>query len=216
MGGENDKEIRNNHDTNGSSPRGRGKRSIGRRRTEPARLIPAWAGKTASSRRCSPRRRGSSPRGRGKRRIGRAFLTRPRLIPAWAGKTSEAIRRSCLIWAHPRVGGENRALRHMWRPSQGSSPRGRGKRSGRARSWLAGRLIPAWAGKTTGSPPGSKTQAAHPRVGGENRAGVVLRAAGFGSSPRGRGKRITGGRFFRPGRLIPAWAGKTQTGRVSL
>ena len=111
--------------------------------------------------------------------------------------------------AHPRVGGEN--VRESRGPTGdlGSSPRGRGKHQAPLASRQVGGLIPAWAGKTR--PPACQGQgwAAHPRVGGENCAAYSRRSHPWGSSPRGRGKRLDAhGRVQRAG-LIPAWAGKT-------
>ena len=90
--------------------------------------------------------------------------------------------------AHPRVGGENPKTRSEALPDPGSSPRGRGKPS-----WTGGwegesRLIPAWAGKTLAGFPLPMTQAAHPRVGGENPKTRSEALPDPGSSPRGRGK----------------------------
>ena len=70
-------------------------------------------------------------------------------------------------------------------------------------------LIPAHAGKTTGSPPESKTPAAHPRSRGENdeyRNYDPLRA---GSSPLTRGKPYVPEDALIIHGLIPAHAGKT-------
>ena len=72
------------------------------------------------------------------------------------------------------------------------------------------RLIPAWAGKTSGV---SSTRAifrAHPRVGGENLSSVALVGRHVGSSPRGRGKPPDRKAHTHAPRLIPAWAGKTR------
>ena len=91
----------------------------------------------------------------------------------------------------------------------GSSPRGRGKRRSGHQCLRSCRLIPAWAGKTSGRAGGLAVRRAHPRVGGEN---VVLRrlsAVAAGSSPRGRGKPTTPEAGQQWPRLIPAWAGKT-------
>ena len=71
----------------------------------------------------------------------------------------------------------------------GSSPRGRGKHHRRPHRRGGERLIPAWAGKTSG-----------PRT-----SCVSTR----GSSPRGRGKRRLPAPVRRRPGLIPAWAGKT-------
>ena len=147
MGGENTGARRRPPIRRGSSPRGRGKRRALRKLEAMGRLIPAWAGKTLTrhrerqSFRAHPRvggenrmsrvtslaAPGSSPRGRGKRERCHRSETSVGLIPAWAGKTSEAIRRSCLIWAHPRVGGENLISVSRAPSGRGSSPRGRGK-----------------------------------------------------------------------------------------
>ena len=153
--------------------------------------------------------RGSSPRGRGKRLIPRSRQTWDRLIPAWAGKTSKRTRRSLTFSAHPRVGGENQAAPGDEGPPAGSSPRGRGKRARpRVRSCRL-RLIPAWAGKTATPRSNGPGGGAHPRVGGENSCSVSQHCRLLGSSPRGRGKRDDLTRRDSPGRLIPAWAGKT-------
>ena len=70
-------------------------------------------------------------------------------------------------------------------------------------------LIPARAGKTHVSLIQTQTGEAHPRAGGENTYGVMLRSVSRGSSPRGRGKRPWVGGNDRPVGLIPARAGKT-------
>ena len=172
----------------GSSPRGRGKRDPRRNRRRPARLIPAWAGKTwrlfgrggriaahprvggenSGCRGVQGVLSGSSPRGRGKRRTHGPLHGPARLIPAWAGKTTSALTCVSARRAHPRVGGENSILSPALERSAGSSPRGRGKPGGRPRLAHLLRLIPAWAGKTRSAPPSRSRSAAHPRVGGEN------------------------------------------------
>ena len=213
----------------GSSPRGRGKPSETPRLLRSVGLIPAWAGKTPHeqpgclSQGAHPRVggenlrlgrhhavvRGSSPRGRGKPESKRPVHEDARLIPAWAGKTCASGWTSLTAWAHPRVGGEN--IGASWLPTivKGSSPRGRGKpRPSRPLLRPCG-LIPAWAGKTTPRPPHLVAGAAHPRVGGENPKPVAPPEPGWGSSPRGRGKRRRPRHRVRPRGLIPAWAGKT-------
>ena len=90
------------------------------------------------------------------------------LIPACAGKTGLNDRFTELVWAHPRVCGENLAAMKRLFPKAGSSPRVRGK----LRAWLYGiitaRLIPACAGKTLFRGNQSQPDPAHPRVCGEN------------------------------------------------
>ena len=188
VGGENRDRRRYRDRSAGSSPRGRGKRSTegeGRRRD---RLIPAWAGKTASTPRAgtspaahprvggenstTPGRRlaetGSSPRGRGKRRNSATPNVRWGLIPAWAGKTYPKCPRPIGGRAHPRVGGENQRPPALRGGQTGSSPRGRGKPRISPVNVAPPGLIPAWAGKTQACFPDGRRYRAHPRVGGEN------------------------------------------------
>ena len=188
MGGENPAEEASEESADGSSPRGRGKRRHRPCRGRGGRLIPAWAGKTPLVPRTSIRppahprvggenqglqdrrhsRCGSSPRGRGKRRVCAPGTGFPGLIPAWAGKTRRRVFRTGGYGAHPRVGGENPAATSTRLEPAGSSPRGRGKLTDRARLRGCGGLIPAWAGKTCPRRAHSRPLAAHPRVGGEN------------------------------------------------
>ena len=168
VGGENRRWRREHRAGVGSSPRGRGKRGVGDRRSVRNRLIPAWAGKTGGDTapcqvvRAHPRVggenpvrprvglgcHGSSPRGRGKPRLHAGPGHLSRLIPAWAGKTVKFAAYADGGMAHPRVGGENAVTT--------------------AEMVLQSWLIPAWAGKT-GLPGRRRTrQSAHPRVGGEN------------------------------------------------
>ena len=229
VGGENKDALAAVKGTAGSSPRGRGKRSLLRQAFRLPGLIPAWAGKTfspaasISAARAHPRVggenvlscgkhfgcQGSSPRGRGKREYAADREARGRLIPAWAGKTGDVPSHRKVRRAHPRVGGENGDTSRPSRAAAGSSPRGRGKRErDPARRRAMGR-IPAWAGKTglaVGLALGAR---AHPRVGGENRRISGHPDDGAGSSPRGRGKHDHRVRREAEQGLIPAWAGKT-------
>ena len=131
------------------------------------------------------------------------------LIPAWAGKTSPGQRRAWPEPAHPRVGGENVIGTLIPGVQSGSSPRGRGKLDATGPALTGTGLIPAWAGKTPLPSAGLTGPWAHPRVGGENRRFRRSYVMGFGSSPRGRGKRDSAPPVGDRRRLIPAWAGKT-------
>ena len=112
-----------------------------------------------------------------------------RFIPAWAGNTPTRLCSFVIFAVHPRMGGEH--LYHALLPGQGfgSSPHGRGTRSGQA-----GR---------------GKGDAVHPRMGGEHRgvAGGVV--SNYGSSPHGRGTRPLAVEALLLVRFIPAWAGNT-------
>ena len=152
---------------------------------------------------------GSSPLTRGKRRQHEGRQRPDRLIPAHAGKTRSSHPASRRSPAHPRSRGENPSASARTSPTFGSSPLTRGKPGLGGAAGLARRLIPAHAGKTSGSDQTATGITAHPRSRGEN--GFVYRSeeTASGSSPLTRGKhRDTPARHRRP-RLIPAHAGKT-------
>ena len=172
----------------GSSPRVRGKLPHVLVRVRRARLIPARAGKTPTSRvppasaTAHPRAcgenilgantwnlsNGSSPRVRGKRPTGPPFLLAFRLIPARAGKTSSRCSWTRTAWAHPRACGENMVRVARYADNLGSSPRVRGKRFPARRGHDPGGLIPARAGKTLCAATAPAPRGAHPRACGEN------------------------------------------------
>ena len=213
----------------GSSPRVRGKRRARRRAARTGGLIPACAGKT--TRGCSRRHQrrahpracgenaevradawgagGSSPRVRGKLLEHVAGHGCLRLIPACAGKTHMILHLSNALWAHPRVCGENGPLSGIGRPTQGSSPRVRGKLGAVDARLHALGLIPACAGKTEDELSRAECEGAHPRVCGENGFGACSTGIRRGSSPRVRGKPTHRKSGYPATRLIPACAGKT-------
>ena len=200
----------------GSSPLTRGKPLLSWAGFSVLRLIPAHAGKTMSETMITVPS-WAHPRSRGENAAG---LPEPgaghRLIPAHAGKTPTWSASSAWTRAHPRSRGQNIIEQADPISPLGSSPLTRGKRSGRARSRLAGRLIPAHAGKTHCSVLSVCRGAAHPRSRGENGARGGVRFGGGGSSPLTRGK-LVGTRHVGPSTgLIPAHAGKTSYRRVGL
>ena len=113
------------------------------------------------------------------------------------------------------MGGENERLDRGSVCLVGSSPRGRGKRLRDLQALPVIGLIPAWAGKTPWTASLSIWQPAHPRVGGENPPTAPRPARRLGSSPRGRGKLAHHGPAHGRDRLIPAWAGKTDSAPAS-
>ena len=187
-GGENPHKVEFDVPTNGSSPRGRGKRVALGSCVGGVGLIPARAGKTTNARmtRASPRAHpraggendggfawragfpGSSPRGRGKLPLALSLNHAQRLIPARAGKTKQVTLWGCGLWAHPRAGGENCKKKWGYSREQGSSPRGRGKLTACEPRHIWFGLIPARAGKTQVLARAVSAVAAHPRAGGEN------------------------------------------------
>ena len=155
----------------GSPPLARGKPQQGRESSDCARLIPAHAGKTSfrgrTSRLCPvhPRSRGenefgwplpdltsgSSPLTRGKPRQYSVERWQERLIPAHAGKTCFSSARRGRQTAHPRSRGENLMRCRTLVAASGSSPLTRGKPALKLTGLIDWGLIPAHAGKTSGS-----------------------------------------------------------------
>ena len=154
--------------TQGSSPRVRGKLLSFHLSPSKRRLIPARAGKTpatapkpppwrAHPRACGengPRSRlrpwvwGSSPRVRGKPADQSPLIGDVRLIPARAGKTCIHNVLHTMQTAHPRACGENQPRAVGSGRRAGSSPRVRGKPFSFSSRGTHPGLIPARAGKT--------------------------------------------------------------------
>ena len=192
----------------GSSPLTRGKH----RRVETARaprgLIPAHAGKTATSRSfglgiwAHPRSRGenntsatpnqlpcgSSPLTRRKRDVINGRADRVRLIPAHAEKTTHPPHPTSCLAAHPRSRGENQPNATFEHRGLGSSPLTRGKHHHRHQPPVSPRLIPAHAGKTESVSFHGGQPRAHPRSRGENVVAASSWGGRQGSSPLTRGK----------------------------
>ena len=193
------------------------------------RLIPAGAGNiarrgpSASKAGAHPRRCGengsvdgesaavfgSSPQVRGKHSVPERMTGHARVIPAGVGKTGLKTIRMALSAAHPRRCGEN--IPSAEKPIQwvGSSPQVRGKQHLKTIATIAGRLIPAGAGKTGACCGACVGDSAHPRRCGENPSTLSLQVSRFGSSPQVRGKLYGVRALLSSSGLIPAGAGKT-------
>ena len=132
----------------GSSPRVRGKQHRGRPILTRRGLIPACAGKTATTGTTVARWR-AHPRVCGENRhASTSVSTSVGSSPRVRGKRSTRTRPSSSFLAHPRVCGENRAATRRTRLQLGSSPRVRGKPGHGGLLRGVGGLIPACAGKT--------------------------------------------------------------------
>ena len=216
-------------DDAGSPPRVRGKQVRLRCPAPRPRLTPACAGKTLrgpswpAALRAHPRvcgenssklvgmdvATGSPPRVRGKP-VQATGPRRPRgLTPACAGKTPRFRAVRSKGTAHPRVCGENVVMSIEARREVGSPPRVRGKPPLARLGGLAGRLTPACAGKTAGTPTTCTRATAHPRVCGENAQVYNDILPNSGSPPRVRGKPRRPRRYRIDWGLTPACAGKT-------
>ncbi len=112
---------------------------------------------------------------------------------------------------HPRVGGEQLAHARAFWNKHGSSPRGRGTDVAHCVGLRVVRVIPAWAGNSSGCATRPVRAAGHPRVGGEQSVGLAAAQTLGGSSPRGRGTdRAADSKADEP-RVIPAWAGNRRS-----
>ncbi len=193
----------------GSSPRGRGTRTLLTLHLKHRRIIPARAGNTIATESATPRPT-DHPRAGGEHGHAAAVRSFPdRIIPARAGNTSPSP--GCgSAWAdHPRAGGEHlRPIRRDFSQT-GSSPRGRGTLPVHDAGPLARRIIPARAGNTRASAKRAARGSDHPRAGGEHTRATTRRPPPTGSSPRGRGTQSDHctGQVRR--RIIPARAGNT-------
>ena len=195
---------------NGSSPRVRGTRPASPSASAWRGFIPACAGNTRFSVRCS-RTMTVHPRvcGEHRRRMA-AAATDSRFIPACAGNTPGTnTPRGRRSGSSPRVRGTPR------RPPRGPAPRTVHPRvcGEHARIALASAVIswfiPACAGNTPSLPAASRRSPVHPRVCGEHHPPAVVSNRAVGSSPRVRGtlEQALAPVFQR--RFIPACAGNT-------
>ena len=213
----------------GSSPHTRGAPERISRWSRRIGIIPAYAGST----RCAglrsadppdhPRIRGehfiesfqivvaggSSPHTRGAPGEDfRGHLMR-RIIPAYAGSTCYHI---CIVGLdrdHPRIRGEHFAGDLRYPADDGSSPHTRGAPAGRRHRLIRRRIIPAYAGSTSGLPLAEWRRADHPRIRGEHSGVSMVRRCKYGSSPHTRGAPRRRARRPAPCRIIPAYAGST-------
>ena len=192
----------------GSPPRGRGKGSCKTRSLWFRRITPAWAGKRlfetvkttitgdhprvggekSGSRKRARHAAGSPPRGRGKVLLFTSFKLLNRITPAWAGKRATRSAAGSGSGDHPRVGGEKLSSGAYVAKDKGSPPRGRGKDKEHPPLPGAGRITPAWAGKSTSSTALTVLRRDHPRMGGEKRMVSLKFVSSRGSPPHRRGK----------------------------
>ena len=173
----------------GLIPAHAGKTNARRRRAHRPRAHPRSRGENPSSRSPVSAHRGSSPLTRGKQFPLIFCAFRPGLIPAHAGKTPGCFWPAMNTTAHPRSRGENRMIAGAGVLVLGSSPLTRGKQDDCGRGSLSTGLIPAHAGKTSGSRIAFPATRAHPRSRGENLRARPRNTGSCGSSPLTRGKR---------------------------
>ena len=195
------------------------------------RIIPAYAGSTYhlplrrsvrgdhprirgehSPWRCeTPSPRGSSPHTRGAPPASGPGPAAVRIIPAYAGSTAAGPSWCRPGRDHPRIRGEHTGSDASTTASVGSSPHTRGAPVGTSPRMRQRRIIPAYAGST---PAPTKRPAAtrdHPRIRGEHSCASWTVRGLNGSSPHTRGARTCRIPAPRSRRIIPAYAGSTNT-----
>ena len=217
----------------GSSPHSRGAPLCGSQVHSEVRIIPAFAGSTASvrSRTTStpdhPRIRGehtkryltqhdlpgSSPHSRGAHSGSCSHGSVLRIIPAFAGSTIIDVPEGAWLSDHPRIRGEHGITLSGRVEGMGSSPHSRGALTLPRAQLPPARIIPAFAGSTSVRTGSSRTDRDHPRIRGEHRCPNLLNGSSGGSSPHSRGALCRVRRAQRRRGIIPAFAGSTRAHR---
>ena len=110
---------------------------------------------------------------------------------------------------HPRIRGEHSRPLSPSPLGSGSSPHTRGALRRDEHHEVVRRIIPAYAGSTSRTPPAQDRCWDHPRIRGEHRGGASGTDDIPGSSPHTRGAQGRPKGQGRSGRIIPAYAGST-------
>ncbi len=131
------------------------------------------------------------------------------ITPACAGRTSLGWLSMCGRWDHPRVRGENVVFDRPPGVHRGSPPRARGEHRRPSLACHPHRITPACAGRTAPLVGTNIRNSDHPRVRGENVAGLGFLDPVPGSPPRARGERHCRPRKHRKMGITPACAGRT-------
>ena len=153
--------------------------------------------------------KGSSPHARGALQRENVVEKQLGIIPACAGSTMTLGTPMVGVGDHPRMRGEHTACTAPSLTRGGSSPHARGALGYVHRQLLDAGIIPACAGSTHSSVPGSMSCRDHPRMRGEHRVDEGERACSLGSSPHARGARAPPPQTQPVIRIIPACAGST-------
>ena len=186
--GEHFRAFRPDRPENGSSPHTRGARLLPGRSPGILRIIPAYAGSTATWRRTGRLRRdhprirgehpleidslstekGSSPHTRGALQLVDFRVVRAGIIPAYAGSTLEHHSASFTARDHPRIRGEHTTVYERTIEQEGSSPHTRGALPECVPDFGQERIIPAYAGSTLATTTPQQNLRDHPRIRGEH------------------------------------------------
>ncbi len=139
-----------------------------------------------------------------------------RITPAYAGKSFSCCQVDISRQDHPRLCGEKVMLEPWHMPLWGSPPPMRGKGAHISAMPGHGRITPAYAGKSRRQNTQCVAIRDHPRLCGEKSGCVSDISCGLGSPPPMRGKDVTSPQMPCPGRITPAYAGKSSVWNQSL
>ena len=152
---------------------------------------------------------GSSPHTRGAPIEERRHGHQIGIIPAYAGSTPASTATAAAQRDHPRIRGEHTCAAAAAPGSSGSSPHTRGALPLVVGDEDTHRIIPAYAGSTSGPPPAGSARPDHPRIRGEHLVNPFLFVLVIGSSPHTRGAPTRCLRRSSGRGIIPAYAGST-------
>ena len=138
------------------------------------------------------------------------------ITPACAGKSLWSPLLLILAEDHPRVCGEKDLELYRIMTTKGSPPRVRGKAGAAGPCTGGAGITPACAGKSKHKWTVSNFRWDHPRVCGEKDLELYRIMTTKGSPPRVRGKAIHHQHRHSPGRITPAYAGKSSRAKMEL
>ncbi|SHF54992.1 hypothetical protein SAMN05444320_10458 [Streptoalloteichus hindustanus] len=155
------------------------------------------------------------PRARGRQDSMTRIVPLRGTIPACAGPTARSRADAASRGNHPRVRGADRSLACRRRLAREPSPRARGRPLARVPTPPRAGTIPACAGTTSWLTQQPGCPGNHPRVRGDDSAGVHPGVSGWELPPRARGRPEGEGAAPGAQRTIPACAGPTPALRGS-
>ena len=131
---------------------------------------------------------GSPPPMRGKARSCKSAGDATRITPAYAGKSAQYFTNHAPRLDHPRLCGEKVTVAVPLIPYSGSPPPMRGKAVFLRCGYTAGRITPAYAGKSQARPQQADTSEDHPRLCGEKPSLIFVVIGSIGITPAYAGK----------------------------
>ena len=170
---------------------------------------PRIRGEEASRTARAPMFWGSPPHTRGRGCGSSLMVSGLGITPAYAGKSTDRRPVRLRVADHPRIRGEESRPAGGREEVAGSPPHTRGRGNRAARTFVQGRITPAYAGKSPRRRPGRRSRTDHPRIRGEEHRVPVCPAGHGGSPPHTRGRVDPVLAEHRRLGITPAYAGKS-------